>query len=209
MSSIGWLIVAVVLAVLVSVWVTSTLTRLDRLHARVDAAQAALDAQLVRRAAALLHLAEMPASGLDPAVARDLAEASRHAMELGIPDRAAIENRIARSITDLARYRERLPAEVVAEVTEAANRVLIARRFFNNAVRDTRTLRARRMPRLLHLAGHRELPQYFDIDDSSLLSGPLDADPSESPTGSSNGFAVETPVETPTVSPNTDPRSTT
>lgn len=209
MSSIGWLIVAVVLAVLVSVWVTSTLTRLDRLHARVDAAQAALDAQLVRRAAALLHLAEMPASGLDPAVARDLAEASRHAMELGIPDRAAIENRIARSITDLARYRERLPAEVVAEVTEAANRVLIARRFFNNAVRDTRTLRARRMPRLLHLAGHRELPQYFDIDDSSLLSGPLDADPSESPTGSSNGFAVETTVETPTVSPNTDPRSTT
>jgi hypothetical protein len=205
MSSIGWLIVAVVLAVLVSVWVTSTLTRLDRLHARVDAAQAALDAQLVRRAAALLHLAEMPASGLDPAVARDLAEASRHAMELGIPDRAAIENRIARSITDLAVYRERLPAEVVAEVTEAANRVLIARRFFNNAVRDTRTLRARRMPRLLHLAGHRELPQYFDIDDSSLLSGPLDADPSESPTGSSNGYATESP----TVSQNTDPRSTT
>jgi hypothetical protein len=25
------------------------------------------------------------------------------------------------------------------------------------------------MPRLLHLAGHRELPQYFDIDDSTLF----------------------------------------
>jgi hypothetical protein len=181
MSSIGWLIVAVVLAVLITVWVTSTLTRLDRLHARVDAAQAALDAQLVRRAAALLHLAEMPANGLPAEVSHDLAEAARHAMELGIPDRAAIENRIARSISELAAYRERLPAEVVEEVSEAANRVLIARRFFNNAVRDTRTLRARRMPRLLRLAGHRELPQYFDIDDSSLLNEPPLPQAAESP----------------------------
>jgi len=32
------------LAILLTMWVTFTLTRLDRLHARVDAAQAALDA---------------------------------------------------------------------------------------------------------------------------------------------------------------------
>jgi hypothetical protein len=44
--------------------------------------------------------------------------------------------------------------------------VLIARRFYNDAVRDTRTLRARRMPRLLRLAGRRSLPQFFDIDDT-------------------------------------------
>ena len=49
---------AVLVAILLTMWVTFTLTRLDRLHARVDAAQAALDAQLVRRAAALLHVAE-------------------------------------------------------------------------------------------------------------------------------------------------------
>src|SRR3954453_18490771 len=48
-------------------WITFTLTRLDRLHARVDAAQAALDAQLVRRAAALQHVAEAADSGLVPA----------------------------------------------------------------------------------------------------------------------------------------------
>ena len=52
------------MAILLSMWVTFTLTRLDRLHARVDAARAALDAQLVRRAAALLHVAEAPESGL-------------------------------------------------------------------------------------------------------------------------------------------------
>ena len=55
--------------------------------------------------------------------------------------------------------------------------MLIARRFFNDAVRDTRTLRARRMPRLLHLAGRRELPQFFDIDDSSLFAQPCRARP--------------------------------
>jgi hypothetical protein len=44
--------------------------------------------------------------------------------------------------------------------------VQVARRFYNDAVRDTRTLRARRMPRLLHLAGRVELPQFFDIDDT-------------------------------------------
>ncbi|HYU67138.1 MAG TPA: exopolyphosphatase, partial [Jatrophihabitantaceae bacterium] len=58
MLSAGWLIAAVLVAVLLTSWVTFTVTRLDRLHARVDAAQAALDAQLVRRAAALLHVAE-------------------------------------------------------------------------------------------------------------------------------------------------------
>jgi hypothetical protein len=33
-------------------------------------------------------------------------------------------------------------------------------------VRDTRALRARRMPRLFRLAGRRELPEFFDIDDT-------------------------------------------
>src|SRR5581483_9821772 len=64
MLPVGWLVVAVVAAVLVTMWITFTLTRLDRLHARVDAAQAAMDAQLVRRAAALLHVAESPDSGV-------------------------------------------------------------------------------------------------------------------------------------------------
>jgi hypothetical protein len=44
--------------------------------------------------------------------------------------------------------------------------VQVARRFYNDAVRDTRSLRARRMPRVLRLAGHVQLPQFFDIDDT-------------------------------------------
>ena len=71
--------------------------------------------------------------------------------------------------TDSLRF-YRLGADGLRRISEAATRVLIARRFFNDAVRDTRTLRARRMPRLLRLAGHRELPQFFDIDDTSLFA---------------------------------------
>ncbi len=52
------------------------------------------------------------------------------------------------------------------ELHESAVRVSIARRFYNDAVRDTRALRRGRMPRLFHLAGRRELPQFFDIDDT-------------------------------------------
>jgi hypothetical protein len=35
-------------------------------------------------------------------------------------------------------------------------------------VKDTRTVRWRRMPRLLRLAGHRAMPAYFEIDDTAL-----------------------------------------
>ncbi|MGI8665720.1 MAG: hypothetical protein ACR2N4_06800 [Jatrophihabitans sp.] len=176
MLSAGWLILAVIVAILLTGWITFTLTRLDRLHARVDAAQAAMDAQLVRRAAALQHLVEMPASGVPAQDARELAEVARTALALPAADRQTAENQVGRAISDLSNYRDRLPAAAANELSEAATRVLIARRFFNDAVRDTRTLRARRMPRLLHLAGRRELPQYFDIDDTSLF-------PENSPTG--------------------------
>jgi hypothetical protein len=168
----GWLIAAVFVAILLTAWVTFTLTRLDRLHARVDAAQSALDAQLVRRAAALLQLAEHPDAELAPDTAHALVDTARAALAVQWQqgDRRAVENQVGRAIAGLQPARARLPADAVTELAEAATRVLIARRFFNDAVRDTRTLRARRMPRLLHLAGRRELPLFFDIDDTSVFS---------------------------------------
>jgi hypothetical protein len=169
----GWLIAAVFVAILLTLWVTLTLTRLDRLHARVDAAQSALDAQLVRRAAALLQLAERPDSHLDPEQAGELSGTARAALAVRQwqdSDRRTVENQVGRAIAGLQEDRPRLPADAVTELAEAATRVMIARRFFNDAVRDTRTLRARRMPRLLHLAGRRELPLFFDIDDTSMFA---------------------------------------
>jgi hypothetical protein len=198
--SASWLVFAVVLAIVLTAWVVLTLTRLDRLHARVDAAQAAMDAQLVRRAAALQHLAEMSGNGVPPQLAGRLAEAARTALAVPGTDRADLapasdrqraENQVGHAITQLAGYRDRLQPAAAEELAEAAARVLIARRFFNDAVRDTRTLRARRMPRLLHLAGRRALPQFFDIDDSSLFAPDgVRPEPPATPTAPSQGVST-------------------
>lgn len=173
MLPVGWLVLAVVLAILLTMWVTFTLTRLDRLHARVDAAQAALDAQLVRRAAALLSAVE-PADGVDAAERGRLETIARAALDVAEPQtRQGVENAVGRAIITLVDGDTALRDEVRAELKESATRVMIARRFYNDAARDTRTLRMRRMPRLLRLAGHRGLPQFFDIDDTVPSSVPL------------------------------------
>jgi hypothetical protein len=171
MLPVGWLVLAVVVAILASMWVTFTLTRLDRLHARVDAARAALDAQLVRRAVALLHVAEAPETPLTPGARIEYEATARAATTLEGPSdrvlqrREPLENAVGRAVNQLASGTV-LRADAAAELREAAARVQVARRFYNDAVRDTRTLRARRMPRLLHLAGRVDLPPFFDIDDT-------------------------------------------
>lgn len=171
MLPVGWLVFAVAIAVLLTMWITFTLTRLDRLHARVDAAQAALDAQLVRRAAALRHVAQSAPPGLSPAEHFRYEAVADAALNAPADDRGPAENAVGRAVNELVE-RVPLPAEADRELRETAARVLIARRFYNDAVRDTRTLRARRMPRLLRLAGHRSMPQFFDIDDTAPLPVP-------------------------------------
>lgn len=166
MLPFGWLIFAVVAAILLTMWVSFTATRLDRLHARVDAAQAALDAQLVRRAAALLHVAQGTDIGLTADDHRRYEDVAQNAL-MGAPgERERAENAVSRAVAALVNGAAPLQPESDRELREAAERVLIARRFYNDAVRDTRTLRTRRMPRLLRLAGRREMPEFFDIDDT-------------------------------------------
>lgn len=196
MLPVGWLVLAVVVAALVSMWVTFTLTRLDRLHARVDAARATLDAQLVRRAAALLEAAEAAGGtgGLSDADRAGYEATARAALAPARPDRReGLENAVGRGVTRLLASLEAGPVtgfagtsvhdqsetaqkarlrDALGELREAAARVPVARRLYNDAVRDTRALRARRMPRLLRLAGRVELPQFFDIDDTPPPDGP-------------------------------------
>jgi len=174
---VGWLVFAVVVAVLLTLWLTFTVTRLDRLHARVDAAHAAMDAQLVRRAAALQHVAEAPDHDLPASVRTEYERTAAQALAAGAADpvREEAENAVGRAVRELAAQPERLRADAVGELHEAAARVLIARRFYNDAVRDTRALRARRLPRLLRMAGRREMPQFFDIDDTVPTSAPTSA----------------------------------
>ena len=168
MPTYAWIVLAVVVAIFVTSWVTFTATRLDRLHARVDAAQASLDAQLVRRAAAVQHIADTGRTQLGDDTADRLVGVAHKALTAA-SEREAVENDVGKAANELADRCDDLPAHVgqLREVAESSNRVIIARRFYNDAVRDTRTLRAGRMPRLLRLAGHRELPRFFDIDDAT------------------------------------------
>jgi hypothetical protein len=177
MPGIGWLVFAVILAIVLTAWVTFTLTRLDRLHARVDAAQAALDAQLVRRAAAVQHVADSARAELGADAAARIIGVVQQAFTADEADREAAENAVGKAANQLAAQRAALEpdhAGELREVAEACIKVVIARRFYNDAVRDTRTLRTGRMPRLLRLAGHRDLPQFFDIDDATDWSVRVD-----------------------------------
>jgi hypothetical protein len=157
----------VVLVALVGLYVTWTAGRLDRMHARVDAAWAALDAQLVRRAAAaravLPHLPAGPESAA-------LDERSAAALAAGEQGRDVVENALTRALRAAVPL---LPdssdaAGALAEVEAVSARVGLARAFHNSAVTDTRALRRRRLPRLLRLAGHRDMPSFFDVDETAL-----------------------------------------
>lgn len=156
--------VVVGLLLLLAVYVSWTAGRLDRLHARVDAAWAALDAQLVRRAAAARALAPL----LAPDAAAQLDAAAHQALDAGEAGRETVENDLSRALRAVLPALP--PGADLAELESASSRVGLARSFHNTAVKDTRAVRLRRMPRALRLAGHRDLPQFFEIDDSLLLS---------------------------------------
>ncbi len=160
---IAELAVVVLVLLLSGVYVSWTAGRLDRLHARVDAAWAALDAALVRRASAARAVAAALPAGPEAAA---LERAARAALDTGPEGREALENDLSRALRGALPVLP--PGADLTELEQASTRVGLARAFHNAAVRDTRVVRLRRLPRALHLAGHRELPQYFEIDDTTV-----------------------------------------
>lgn len=176
----------VVILVLFALYVTWTASRVDRLHARVDAALAALDAQLVRRAVAAEALPRRVAGERTNAL-RELARAAR---EAGPGGREAAENDLSRELRRVGLDAGRPEA---AELVAAATRVGFARQFYNDAVRDTRALRTQWLPRTLRLGAGRPLPDYFEIDDTGLW--PPAGDPG--PAGGSNGAPPRPTMEGP------------
>lgn len=133
--------------------------RLDRLNVRYDLSWQALDGALARRAVVARAVAVDAyggaANGVRLAALADAAErASR-----GSRETAENELSAALAAVDPAS----VPAALVAELADAEARVLLARRFHNDAVRDTLVLAERRMVRLFRLGGRAPLPTYFEI----------------------------------------------
>jgi 8-oxo-dGTP pyrophosphatase MutT (NUDIX family) len=153
------LVVLLVAALVLGPWLLGTANRLDRLHVRTDAAWAGLDAALARRAVVTRAVA---AAG---SVAPDNADALRAAADTaelaGRAEREAAENELSRLLGELDRTA--VPAALAEELDDAEQRVVLARRVHNDAVRDTRSLRRRRLVRWLRLAGTAAQPDYFEI----------------------------------------------
>jgi 8-oxo-dGTP pyrophosphatase MutT (NUDIX family) len=149
-----------VLVLIVGPWLVATANRLDRLHVRTDAAWAALDAALGRRAVVARTVAAMEASTGTLRAVADRAEQTPRA------EREMAENELSRELAAVERVR--LPLALVAELVDAEQRVVIARRVHNDAVRDVLVQRRRRMVRWLKLAGTASQPEYFEIAEPEL-----------------------------------------
>jgi hypothetical protein len=139
-------------------------TRLDRLHVRTDAAWAALDAALYRRA--------VVASAVHGYGA--LRHPAHAALLAGPSVREEVENELGRALSVLDRGR--LEPACAGRLADAEQAVVIARRVYNDAVRDTLALRSRRLVRWLRLAGTAPLPRYFEIVEPALPAYGLELD---------------------------------
>jgi hypothetical protein len=156
-----------------ALWYLSwTAARLDRLHARVEGARYALDAQLLRRSTLALELAT---SGLlDPASAVLVAGAAHEASAAELDERELAESNLSRALRAalgepeavIALAGDPRGAELLRELDAAAKRVQLARRFYNDAVRATLAVRRKRAIRYFRLAGRAPAPQFFETDDA-------------------------------------------
>jgi hypothetical protein len=170
-----WVAVALVAVALYLSW---TAGRLDRLHARIDAARAALDAQLLRRASVAQELAT---SGvLDPAASIVLYQSAHAARQAEDEAREVAESELSQALRAVFAEPDAMAAvraapggeQAARELTQAVRRVPMARRFHNDSVRAARALRRHRSVRWFRLAGHAPFPVSFEMDDEppSLLT---------------------------------------
>lgn len=160
----SWPLVAVLAAlflvlVVFGAWGFQRANRLDRLNVRYDLSWQALDSALARRAVVSRAVAIDAYGGSSQG--RRLATLADEAERAPRAGREAAENELsaALALVDPAS----VPAPLIAELADAEARVLLARRFHNDAVRDTLVLAERRMVRLFRLGGRAPLPTYFEI----------------------------------------------
>ena len=159
----------------------------------------ALDNQLLRRAQAATELA---ASGLlDPASSVLVAGAAAEAIQAGegraaqlaldpfsgsrlddhSDDREAAESDLSRALrATLDALPDDDPARTGGHLdwlAAVSHRVVLARRFHNDAVSHARAVRRKRLVRLARLAGSAPAPRTVEIDDEPFRSAPADGLP--------------------------------
>jgi hypothetical protein len=164
-------IIVIAVVACIGVYISWRAGRLDRLHARLEAARFALDAALVRRSSVALELAS---SGLlDPATSVLLA-GSAHDARSAQDAREMPESDLTRALRAVFSQPDFMALlagregaeELLSELESASHQVFLARKFYNDAVAATLAARRRWLARIFRLAGRAPAPEFFEIDDS-------------------------------------------
>ena len=167
------IVIVVAAALLIGMYVSWRAGRIDRLHARVEMARAALDVTLLRRSSVAFELATCGL--LDPATSL-LLGAAVGGTRGGDRPRDLAESDLTRALRaafSQPDFRASLNGkdgadELLTEVEAAAHQVFLARKFYNDMVAATRDARRRPLARLLHLSGNAQAPEFFEMDDSLI-----------------------------------------
>jgi hypothetical protein len=156
---VAWVVGVVAVVVLIGTYVTWLAARLDRLHLRAGSARRALDAQLIRRAAAAAVLAEQAETQQD-----ELYVAARGALDAPNGERETAENILTKRLRELDVEQAKADPALVEAVDVAGRRLALARQVDTDSVRDALSLREHHIVRWLGLARKHSRPSYFDID---------------------------------------------
>jgi hypothetical protein len=159
MPDMWWLLGVVLVAALLAAYLGWTAHRVERVHVRAQSAERALDAHLLRRAAAAAVVAEQ-----NDAV--ELYAAARLALDAEEGEREAAENDLTRQLQSVSLTGNPDPAVNTLIVT--SRRVVLARQVHTDQVRDALTARERLLVRVLGMSRRYPRPRYFDIVEPSL-----------------------------------------
>ena len=183
MRPLAYVVVLAALLSVLAIYLVWTDGRLDRLGSRVQGAWSALDAQLVRRSAVAGELAaycRRHALG-DAARNEAMEDAAVAAQIVAAAERERAENVLSKAVRAAVAEVDRaepLPAKAEllrAALVSAATRVGLARQFYNDAVRDLRGLRRRRIAGVLaRTRGLGASAAFFEIDDTAIDAGAHD-----------------------------------
>jgi hypothetical protein len=163
-------VTVVVAVVLVAGWYLSfTASRIDRLHHRVESSRAALDAQLARRAGLAVELAPRVGDPHGTALAAAASQALSPPGDVAEVAQSGLTRALADALADPADVdllrREDQADRLLTQLSEAAARSQMARRFHNDAVAQTQRVRRKWVVRAARLAGRAAMPQMVEIDD--------------------------------------------
>ncbi|MEV6595975.1 hypothetical protein AB0M36_03820 [Actinoplanes sp. NPDC051346] len=154
MPGMWWVLGALAVVALLA-YLAWTAHRVKRVHVRAQSGARALDAHLLRRAAAAAVVAQ-------DAGFTELYAAARRALDATPDEREAAENDLTRQL----QAAELTGADsATATLVATSRRLVLARQVHTDLVRDALTARGRILVRLLRLARQYERPRYFEMVD--------------------------------------------